>query len=327
MHRVVTLTRIALLLPWLMTTVAVQRLRGHRSHPASFWREEVAVALLRATFRLVREVEPALLRKGVPTMPRFLLPHGVRNVVGELAGRPTETSTPPDWTPEQPTILYLHGGGYGICSPGTHRDLIARVAHCSGARCVALQYRLAPDHPYPAGLQDAHRAFLELLDQTPRERLFIAGDSAGGGLTVATLLALRDAGDPLPAGAFLLSPWVDHTHSGSTIETNEATDYLTKHMLETYSRNYLGDHDPRTPCVSPIFADLSGLPPLLVQAGEAEIMCAEIRTFAQRAGEAGVEVTFEVEPGAAHVHQSFAWMLPGSRAALKRAGRWMRARL
>lgn len=319
--------RLLVLIPWVTTVVTLRRLAGRRAHAEWPWLEEVLVAVFRSAVRIGEQVGPVRLRGGLSEVPRAFLPFGVTNEPSSLVGLPSEITTPVGWSPESPTFLYLHGGGYVVCDPGTHREMIARVAHRTGARCVAIDYRLAPEHPFPAALDDAQRAFLALAEEVPLDRLFLAGDSAGGGLSIATLLRLRDAGDPTPAGAFVMSPWLDHTMSGATIDVNGPTDYLNRHVLEIFSTYYRGDTDPKDPLVSPLFADLAGLPPILLQAGGLEILCAEVEAFAAAAKDAGVDVTLDVEPTGFHVFQSFGFLLPESRAALKRAGAWIRERM
>ena len=147
----------------------------------------------------------------------------VRHERGTLAGLPTETFTPIAWTEADPTMLYLHGGGYIVCSPATHRDLVSRIAEATGARCIALNYRKAPEHPFPAPIDDAEAAYRALLESgIPADRLFVGGDSAGGGLTLALLLRIRGASLPMPRAAVLLSPWVDLECTGESIRTNAA---------------------------------------------------------------------------------------------------------
>jgi len=322
--RLIVALRFLLILPWILLVVGFMRLRRRPIHRDWTWAQEVVVRVFRWAVGRGTVLSAEMLQARVPTAPRRFLPHGVRHEDGELAGRPTETTFPREESGL--TVLYLHGGGYGACSPATHRELIARLAHGSGARCVALDYRLAPQHPYPAAVDDAHAAVLELLREVPPGRLLLAGDSAGGGLAMATLVRMRDHGDPMPAGAVLFSPWVDLTVSGATIDSNRATDYLARGVLEVFSARYLGGCDPRDPCASPLYADLTGLPPLLVQAGGGEILCDEIEKLARRASEAGVQVTLEVDPGMPHVHQGFARFMPAGRDALQRAGDWVRAR-
>jgi acetyl esterase/lipase len=242
-----------------------------------------------------------------------------------FAGLPVDIHTPHSWTTGGPTILYLHGGAYISCSPGTHRDLVSRIAFACGARCVVPDYRLAPVHPFPAAIDDALSAYHALLaDGVDPRTLFLAGDSAGGGLSVAILLSLRDAGSPLPRGAVLLSPWVDLAGTSETMLTNRAYDYLSGDTLAT-AKLYAKDAELSHPLVSPVYAELAGLPPLLVQSGDAEILFAENQRLVERARAAGVLVQHEIEPGMVHVFQGFASVSPQGRAAIVSIGRFVRS--
>jgi len=225
-------------------------------------------------------------------------------------------------------LLYLHGGGYVSGSPSTHVAITARLAKEAEARVFALDYRLAPEHPYPAQLEDAWAAYWWLLTEqgVKPAQITVGGDSAGGGLTLALLLALRDAGVPLPAGAVCLSPWLDLTLSGATLATNEPTDYLNFDVLHASAQMYANGYDLRHPLISPLYADLAGLPPLLIQAGSAEMLLDDSRRLALRAREAGVEVQLEVWEHMVHVWH-FTWMLePKARQALAQIGRFVRHR-
>ena len=178
---------------------------------------------------------------------------------------PAEWLRPPSAEPGR-VVLYLHGGGYVIGSPRSHRHLAAAIAGAAGASALLLDYRLAPEHPFPAAVEDATAAYRWLLYQAiAPERIVIAGDSAGGGLTVATLLALREARVPLPAGGVCISPWVDLTCSGASYRTMAEADPIVRRAgVEEMALAYLGATSPRTPLASPLFADLRGLPPLLI---------------------------------------------------------------
>jgi monoterpene epsilon-lactone hydrolase len=224
-------------------------------------------------------------------------------------------------------ILYLHGGGYCIGSVGSHRDIIARLCLASGATALALDYRLAPEHPFPAQLDDALAAHRWLLAQgVDPARLVVAGDSAGGGLTISTLVALRDRGETLPAAAIVFSPWVDLEVTGASMRANIRYDYVSADTLRALARCFVGaGGNLRHPLAAPLHADLRGLPPLLVQAGGAETLLDDARRIAARARDAGVDVTLEIEPDMIHVWQSFAAILEPGRAALARAGAFVRA--
>ncbi len=225
-------------------------------------------------------------------------------------------------------IYYLHGGGYTIGSVNSHAALVARLCQAAGARSLAVNYRLAPEHPFPAAVEDAVAGYRWLLEQgTGPERTTIAGDSAGGGLTVATLVALRDQGVPLPAAAVCLSPWVDLEGLGDSIRTKAAADPMIDepHLHESASA-YLAGADPRTPLAAPLYADLAGLPPLLVHVGSAEVLLDDSIRLAERAKAAGVDVTLEVWDEMIHVWHFMAGILPEGQQAIDRVGQFVRER-
>jgi acetyl esterase/lipase len=226
------------------------------------------------------------------------------------------------------TILYLHGGGYVLGSCVSHRGLAAQLARVCGARVFLLRYRLAPEHPFPAALEDALAAYRGLLGQgVGAERLAIAGDSAGGGLTLATLVALRDAGDALPVAGICLSPWTDLAGSGETIQANAACDIMLRPgSIPEFGDLYRGDRPATDPLVSPLYANLRGLPPLLVHVGAEEILLADSTRLAERARVAGVDVTLTVLDGMWHVWHTSVGFVPESRAALREIGEFLRAR-
>jgi monoterpene epsilon-lactone hydrolase len=299
--------------------------RGAR-RPGWSFRFEMLVAVLREAILFgVRQAMSGTSDRSIATrIPRSLAATLLLETA-TFAGLPAEVHTPLDWKPGAPTILYLHGGAYIACSPGTHRELAARIAHTSGARCVVPDYRLAPQHPFPAAIDDAVAVYRALLEAGADPRtIFIAGDSAGGGLSIATMLSLRDQGAPLPRGAVLLSPWVDLAGTGETMSTNRDFDYLSGDTL-IVAKLYAGDVDLAHPLVSPVYADLAGLPPMLVQTGDAELLFSENQTFVERAREAGVHVTHEIEPGMVHVYQGFAAFSPQCAAAIQSIGRFVRS--
>ncbi len=259
-------------------------------------------------------------RRALASMPRPPLPSSVREEhvdAGGVPGRLFHLKGAGDrW------IYYLHGGGYSIGSVDTHRMLIARLARAAGANAFAIDYRLAPEHPFPAAREDALTGWRWLLERgVDPARAVIAGESAGGGLTLSTSVALRDAGEPLPAGAAVLSPWADLTLTGASIDTNARYDYLARSVLEVYVRRYAPN--PRDPGVSPARADLRGLPPLLIQAGEAEALFDDARMVAEQAERAGVRTTLQTFPDMIHVFQVFP-SLPQTREAVKRFGAFVR---
>jgi epsilon-lactone hydrolase len=224
------------------------------------------------------------------------------------------------------TILYFHGGVYVIGSAAQSVPLVSDLARRAHAKVVTVDYRLAPEHPYPAAVDDARAAYEGLLAQgVDAAQIALAGESAGGGLAVVTLLALRDAGTPLPSGAFLMSPYADLTLSGETILENQAIDpILTPEGLRLRVPDYVGRADASDPQISPVFGDLRGLPPLLIQSGSNEILLSDALRLAGRAAIDEVSVTLEVTPGVPHVFQGFAAVLDEGDAALDRASTFLK---
>ena len=255
-------------------------------------------------------------------------------VADDVRSEPVDANgVPAEWisTPaaeDRRVILYLHGGGYVIGSIATHRDMVSRLGRAAAARALSIDYRLAPEHPFPAAVDDATAAYRWLLSTgVDPARLVIAGDSAGGGLTVATLVALRDAGDPLPAAAVCVSPWADLECRGESITSKADLDpILRQESLLKWGKLYLGDADPRSPLASPIHADLSGLPPLLIMMGTAELLFDDATRLAERAQAAGVDVTLEPWEEMIHAWPLFAAMLPEGQQALDRMGAFIRER-
>ena len=237
-------------------------------------------------------------------------PEGVTIRDANLAGRVAEWIHP-DGGRDDAAVLYLHGGGYCLGSIATHRELAARLSVAAGCPVAVIDYRLAPEHPFPAAVDDACAAYGEIVAAgTGPERIAIAGDSAGGGLTVATLLALRAGGTPLPAAAVCLSPWVDLTQTAPTYRTMADLDpMVSKEGLDLMAAAYLGGADARAELASPLFADdLGGLPPMLVEVGEHEVLLDDSLRLADGIRAAGGSVTVTVWPELIHVFQAF----PGS---------------
>jgi monoterpene epsilon-lactone hydrolase len=229
---------------------------------------------------------------------------------------------------EGAAVLYFHGGGYVIGSPRSHRHLAAAIGRAARASVLLPDYRLAPEHPFPAAVDDAVAAYRWLLarGQAPA-RTVLAGDSAGGGLTVATLLALRERNLPLPAAGVCISPWVDLTFGGGSYATKAATNpIVTREGVMEMARAYVGGGDPRAPLVSPLLADLSGLPPLLIQVGSEEVLLDDAVVLAERAKAAGVETSLEVWPDMIHVWHWFLPMLDEAQTAIDRIGDFVGAR-
>lgn len=313
----------------LVTTCRVtwRRVRRGPLLPGWSFRLELLTEIERAVITLVLPMHPSVLRKladrvapGMPFRDR------VSTEVVEADGVRGEWIAPKQGSGER-VILYLHGGGYALGSITMYRDLVTRLALDADAKVFALDYRLAPEHPFPAAVDDAARAYRWLLAQgVDPGRLAVAGDSAGGGLSLALLQRLREAGEPLPAAVAVICPWVDLTNSGKTFESHAATDTLSRPMLEVWSARYRAGEDARNPLVSPLHADLSGLPPLLVQAGGAEVLLDQIAAFAERAHAAGVDVTCDIQPQMIHVVHLLARFLPEGRQAISDVAAFLRRR-
>ncbi|MFZ1889904.1 MAG: alpha/beta hydrolase [Candidatus Binataceae bacterium] len=219
-------------------------------------------------------------------------------------------------------ILYLHGGGYVIGSINTHRAISGRISRAAKARVLLIDYRLAPEHPFPAAVEDSIAAYRYLLAQGTRPgRIAVAGDSAGGGLAIATLVAIKEAKLPMPAAGVGLSPWVDLEGIGESMTTKAKADPMVqKDGLLQMAAAYLGGKDPRSPLAAPLYADLSGLPPLLIQVGTAETLLDDATRLAERARKSGVNVTLEPWENMVHVWQAFAPILDEGQQAIDKIG-------
>ncbi len=247
----------------------------------------------------------------------------------DAGGVPAEWIRPPGHAADA-ALVYLHGGAYTVGSVDTHRNLATHLGRAAGVPVLSVGYRLAPEHRFPAAIEDVQSAYGWLLAQgvVAAGRVALAGDSAGGGLTVATLLALRDGGEPLPAAGMLLSPWLDLAGTGESMRTRtDADPMLDPARMEEVAAYYLGGQDPTTPLASPLYADLAGLPPLLIHVGDAEILLDDARRFARRAEQAGVDVTLEVWDEMIHVWQFFAGLVPEADDAVAKIGAWLRQHL
>jgi acetyl esterase/lipase len=238
---------------------------------------------------------------------------------------------PAEWTvtpgaDASSAILYLHGGGYVICSLDSHRHLAAEVGRASGTRTLAIDYRLAPEHRFPAPVEDTVAAYRYLLDTGIRpERIALAGDSAGGGLVVAAMLSFREAGLALPACGWCISPWVDMQASGASfVDRAEADPTVQKAMIDAMAQWYLGDADPRHPHASPLHGDLRGLPPLLVQVGAAETLLDDSVALARKAGAADVMVDLQIWPEMIHIWHLYFPVLSAGRRAIAAGGSFVR---
>jgi monoterpene epsilon-lactone hydrolase len=262
-------------------------------------------------------------------MGTFPIPSGVRRAATTLGGRPAVLVEPVKAT-QQGTILYFHGGSFSLGSPETAMALTAHLVERSGVRAISLDYRLAPEHPFPAGIDDCLAAYRALLESgiEPSSILF-AGDSAGGGLAVTTTLAARDAGLPLPAGIVAFSPGLDHTRTGESMTSREGIDPLfTREGMARTGEMYLAGQDPAQPLLAPaVLADLRGLPPILLQVGTNELLLDDSVRLARRAREAEVDVILDVIAGVPHVFPAFVGLLDEADEAIDRAVLFIRQRL
>jgi epsilon-lactone hydrolase len=292
------------------------------------------------TWALRRWIKPISLRNQTIAETRALsgrVPFGAKLAAGwrirsehgtALNGEWIEPAAP-DHAACERCILYFHGGGYVAMSPRTHRSVTSRLAAWSNARLFALDYRLAPEHLFPAALEDALSAWRALigLDVSP-SRMIVAGDSAGGGLALALLLTLRDAHDVLPAAAVLFSPWTDLAATGESVVGNDTADVMFfGAWVASAARPYLADTPATDPLASPVYADLAGLPPLFIQVSDSEVLLDDSRRVAGNARKAGVEATLQIWRGVPHCWQIFAPALPEGRDALRQASAFMASRL
>lgn len=252
-------------------------------------------------------------------------PSGVRLEVDKVGGVAGEWVHPPE-RGVVGTMLYLHGGGYFACSPQTHRPITAGFAR-RGLRVFAPDYRLAPEHPFPAAVDDAVAAYRGLLAQgLAPDSIVVGGDSAGGGLTLSMLLTLRELGEPMPAAAMLFSPLTDLAATGASLVTNTKRDAMFHGAdIAKVAGPYMGERDPKHPVASPLYADLSGLPPLLVHAGSDEVLLDDSTRLVDRAKAAGTDVVLQTWPVVPHVWQLFP--LPESAESMNAAADFLRAAL
>ncbi|MFD7311273.1 alpha/beta hydrolase [Promicromonospora sp. NPDC059942] len=271
----------------------------------------------------------AELRTFYSSFGRLPLPDGTRVTGTTLGGVPALDIAGPQTDDDAGVLLYLHGGGYVIGDARTGVPLAAALAARAGLRAVAPDYRLAPEHPFPAAVDDGLAAYRALLAETDPARVVVAGDSAGGGLALATVLAARDAGLPLPAAVVTFSGWFDLTLSGASLTGKESVDPIFDAAdIREYAATYLSDAaDARNPLASPVLADLRGLPPLLLQVGSAEVLLDDSTRLAARAAEADVEVTLEVYPGSAHVFQHHHTTEPAAARAMDTAAAFLARRV
>lgn len=242
-----------------------------------------------------------------------------------VGGVPAIVATPTSAPPER-HILYFHGGGYVLGSPTSHIALAGRLGRRAAASATVIDYRLAPEDPFPAAIDDCLGSYRAVLEQYDPASLVVAGDSAGGNAVLATLVAAKAAGDPMPSCAYLLSPWTDLSGSGTTMLSNADVDPMLKpDFVAEAAAMYADGEALDDPALSPLFADLTGLPPMLIQTGHDEILLDDSRRLADRAAEAGVDVTLDLASSMWHVYPAFAGMMPEADEALVRAAVYIRA--
>ena len=256
------------------------------------------------------------------------LPAGVIVTAAELGGVPAAEITVDGIEPRH-VVLYFHGGVYVMGDAFLAVGLAAQIARRTRAKVISVGYRLAPEHPYPAAADDALAAYQALLQNgTDPSGIVFAGESAGGGLAIATLVNARDHGLPLPAAAYVMSPYADLTLAGTTMQTKRDADpLLSPDALQARVSDYTAGHDAALPLISPVFADLSGLPPLIIQAGTHEVLLDDAIRLARQAATADVQVTLDITPAVPHVFQAYFPILDEATTALDRAGQLLSAHL
>lgn len=253
---------------------------------------------------------------------RMRPPRGTALADVTVVGVPCEWITPPT-ADDTSCILYLHGGGYVLGSRHSHRGLAGHLANAVGARALLAEYRLAPEHPFPAALDDAVAVYRALLEDFDHRSIVISGDSAGGGLALSTAMRIRDEGLPSPAGVALISPWTDLAGTGESLVTNADVEIMldptrVTEVAELYHPGTGADH----PYVSPLYGDYAGLPPLLIQVGDEEVLLSDATRVAERAEAAGVAVALRVWPRMWHVWHMFTPWMPDARRAVNEYARW-----
>ena len=303
------------------------RLRLPGASVSTEQRETLDAILRQSAFPVGSDVneQRRLLRELLSAQP---LPADVTVTAAALGGVPTAEITVDGIEPRH-VVLYFHGGVYVMGDAFLAADLASQVGRRTQAKVISVDYRLAPEHPYPAAVDDALAAYEALLHNgiAPSDIAF-AGESAGGGLAIATLVNARDHGLPLPAAAFVMSPYADLTLAGTTMETRREVDPLiSREALQARVTDYTSGQDAALGLISPVFADLSGLPPLIIQAGTHEVLLDDAVRLAQQAATADVEVTLDITPGVPHVFQAYHPILDEAAAALDRAGQFLSAHL
>jgi monoterpene epsilon-lactone hydrolase len=285
--------------------------------------------LRRQRFFGTGEYDPQRLRSQMDRSAGRMMLHRNVDIVPEQAGPVPAEWLIPHGAPGDRALLYIHGGAWFMGSPVTHRGLVSYIAHHGGVRALSIDYRLAPECPFPAGLDDCIASYVWLLDRgVPPQNIIVAGDSAGGNLTLALLVALRDADKPLPAGAVALSPATDLAFTGESVKTRAHLDPILSNLgTNTIIPDYITVYDPHHPYISPLYADLHGLPPLLIHVGDHETLLDDAVRFGECARAAGVDAHVVVWPEMFHVFHVFVPLLPEARQAVVQIGAFIRSRL
>ena len=255
-------------------------------------------------------------------------PASVTSTPVDAGGVPAQWLTPQGASTDR-VLMYVHGGGYVMMSAATHRKMVGHIAKATGCRALNVDYRLAPEHPHPAAVNDAVTAYQWLLSQGIKpQHIAIAGDSAGGGLCLATALKLRDMSVSLPAALAPISPWTDMEGTGASMKSRAAVDMIvTPDAITQLGGVFLNGGSPRDPYASPLHAELQGLPPIYIQVGDEEVLLDDSTRFAAKAKQAGVEVAIEIFPEMQHVFQIAAGNMPEADAAVAKIGAWLKTKL
>lgn len=310
------------------------RLRRGPLRPSWSFAFEASVAFLRATSRAASG-RPALEQRAVwsaTRAPRSPVMKRVRRERVDVGGVPADWFVPrasegePDHrASERPVVLFMHGGSFIFGSNDSHEEMIARIALAADARVLAIEYRLAPEATFPAAIEDAMTAYRWLRAQgVPERAIVLAGDSAGGNLSLTTLLALRERGEPLPAGAMPICPWVDPLRAGGSMATNERFDWGVEGDFADWRASYAGGADPEQPAISPLRVELTGLPSLLVLWGECELLRDQVRDFVAAANAAGLDVEAHEHPDMVHDWMTLHAHTPEAEAAYQEMGAFVR---
>ena len=316
-HLLLTSLRVLFEVTW-------RRVLGRRRHPEWSWAQEVAVTVSLHNGRRAMMLPPDRARAEAEGASRFIsMPKGVHRKPANLEGVRAEWFEGPE-PHSDAVILYFHGGGYVIGSSNLWVEVLGNLALASGSRVLSVGYRLAPEHPYPAGIADALEAYGWLLELGIRSaQIVFSGDSSGGALALAALVKLKATETPMPAGAVLFSPWVDLSSSSDSVVANAVYDWADREYLLHFARLYAGDNDLKSPLISPLFADLAGLPPIQLHVGSAEILRDEVGDLAQRLLAQQSEVELKVQEAMPHGWLNMGSVFPEAADTFKEAAEFV----